>query len=311
MSDGSRAGGGSSLPTLSVIIPTRKREQALGETLASVLSTDSPAEEVLVIDGDAERSAHPVVEGARGSAPSTLRYLVGPPGSTRQRNLGLRHATGDVVVFLDDDVVVPQNLFSLLRANYSSGIIVGATGRVLEPAAHRMAAEGAALRRLVFRRTRPGAFTSFGYPRYLSGPAARIRQFVEYMPGCFMSVRREAAEQVRFDELLDGLAGYCLAEDEDFSFRTSRLGPIVYDPNMSIEHRKLGFNTHPPRAFNRIVVINRRYLFRKNFPQTPRARAGFACLLLMLLGHRLVNREWSAALGIADGARTLVSWRST
>ena len=125
-----------------------------------------------------------------------------------------------------------------------------------------------------------------------------------------MSARREAAEQVRFDELLDGLGGYCLAEDEDFWLRTSRLGPIVYDPNMSIEHRKLGFSTYPPRAFNRIVVMNRWYLFRKNFPQTPRARAGFTCLLFMLLAHRLVNREWSAALGIADGALTLVSWRT-
>jgi glycosyltransferase involved in cell wall biosynthesis len=306
----SGAAGGLSTTTLSVIIPTRKRLQALGDTLASVLSTDSPAEEVLVIDGDVERSARPVVDVARDSAPSTLRYLAGPPGLTRQRNLGLRHATGDVVVFLDDDVVVPPNLFSLLRANYSSDDIVGATGRVLEPAAHRMGGEGAALRRLVFRRTRPGAFTSFGYPSYLSGPAARSRQLVEYMPGCFMSARREAAERVRFDELLGGLGGYCLAEDEDFSLRTSRLGPIVYDPKMSIEHRKLGFSTYPPRTFNRIVVVNRWYLFRKNFPQSRRARAGFACLLFILLAHRLVNREWNAALGIVDGALALASRRA-
>ena len=141
MSDGSRAGGGSSIPTLSVIIPTRKRQQALSETLASVLSTDSPADEVLVIDGDAERSARPVVEGARDSAPSSLRYLVVPPGSTRQRNLGLRHATGDVVVFLDDDVVVPQFLLTS-----PSELFVRRHRRghrpVLEPAAHRMGGEG-------------------------------------------------------------------------------------------------------------------------------------------------------------------------
>jgi hypothetical protein len=33
-------------------------------------------------------------------------------------------------------------------------------------------------------------------------------------------------------------------------------------------------------------------------------------LMFMLLAHRLVNREWNAALGIVDGALTLVSWRT-
>ena len=46
------------------------------------------------------------------------------------------------------------------------------------------------------------------------------------MPGCFMSARREAAS-VRFDEKL---GAYALAEDEDFSYRLSRRGRLVYLP---------------------------------------------------------------------------------
>ena len=168
MSDGSRAGGGSSIPTLSVIIPTRKRQQALSETLASVLSTDSPADEVLVIDGDAERSARPVVEGARDSAPSVFAT-----------SWVLLDRLANVISDFDTPPGMSSSFstmtwssasfFSLLRANYSSGVIVGATGRVLEPAAHRMGGEGAGVRRLVFRRTRPGAFTSSDTPPIFLG----------------------------------------------------------------------------------------------------------------------------------------------
>ena len=82
------------------------------------------------------------------------------------------------------------------------------------------------------------------------------------MKGCFMSARREAATTVRFDEQL---TGYALAEDEDFSYRLSRLGRIRYAPEIVVQHRKLGFGAQDPRRLGRLVVVNRAYLFRKNF----------------------------------------------
>ena len=115
-----------------------------------------------------------------------------------------------------------------------------------------------------------------------------------------MSSRRDAATEVRFDE---HLGGYALAEDEDFSYRLSRLGRIRYVPDIVVEHRKLGFGSQDSRPFDRRVVVNRAYLFRKNFPQTPLARVQFFFFVLGLIGHRLINREWRGARGLLDGAR--------
>ena len=120
------------------------------------------------------------------------------------------------------------------------------------------------------------------------------------MGGCLMSARADAARELRFDE---ALSGYALAEDEDFSRRLSRRGRIRYLPTAQVEHRKEGFGTRDPRAFNRMVVVNRTYLFRKNFPQTRLARAQFRLFLLLLLGHRLLNRDWAGARGLIDGVR--------
>ena len=109
------------------------------------------------------------------------------------------------------------------------------------------------------RRGEEGTFTRYGYPRYPQrGEQPRD---IEFMRGCFMSARREAATKVRFDEQM---AGYALGEDEDFSYRLSRLGRVHYEPGIVVEHRKLGFAAQDPRRFGRLVVVNRAYLFRKN-----------------------------------------------
>jgi hypothetical protein len=57
------------------------------------------------------------------------------------------------------------------------------------------------------------------------------------------------------------------------------------------------------RKMDRLQVVNRAYLFRKNFPQTLRARAGFAALLVILCVHRALNRDWSGVYGLLEGMR--------
>ncbi len=75
---------------ISVVIATRRRPEPLRETLESVGQTDPAPHEVVVVDGDEERSAEPVVREVLPAA----RYLSSAPGLTRQRNLALREVTG-------------------------------------------------------------------------------------------------------------------------------------------------------------------------------------------------------------------------
>ncbi len=79
-------------------------------------------------------------------------------------------------------------------------------------------------------------------------------------------------------------------------------------PEAKLVHRKTGFMTHDSRALGRSVVVNRAYLFRKNFEQTALARVQFALLVLLLVAHRLLNREWKGALGLLEGA--VQAWRT-
>jgi glycosyltransferase involved in cell wall biosynthesis len=290
----------------SVVVPTKGRLEPLRKMLESLRGADPGPAEILVIDADERSSARELVaELQDGRLP--LHYVHSEPSLTKQRNVGIDRASGDVLVFLDDDVSLPSNLFAKLEGAYSDDDVVGATGWVVEPHAQRLGGPPSFLRRLLLpgSRRHPGRFTCYGYPHYIvlaDGPCD-----VEFMPGCFMSARRAAAEEVRFDE---NLGAYALAEDEDFSYRLSQLGRVVYLPDVVVMHEKLGFRSFDSRNFGRLVVKNRAYLFRKNFPQTPWARVQFGLLLAMLVAHRLLNREWRGALGVLEGTAALVRGRS-
>jgi GT2 family glycosyltransferase len=289
----------------SVVIPTMRRERLLEATLESLRRCEPAPDEVIVIDADAGRSSQPVVTAFDRKVAPAVRYLNTEPSLTRQRNLGIDDASGDVVVFLDDDVNIEADLFGRLAEVYRDDSIVGVTGRVVEPQTARKLGPASKLRGLLPGGGEDGRFTRYGYPRYLR--EVRHDTDVEFMQGCFMSSRLDAARAVRFDE---HMSGYALAEDEDFSYRLSRLGRIRYVADIVVEHRKLGFGSADERRFGRLVVVNRAYLFRKNFDQTALARVQFGLLVAMLVGHRVVNREWRGAQGLLEGAAQVLRERS-
>jgi GT2 family glycosyltransferase len=256
---------------------------------------DPPPDDVVIVDGDVKRSAEAVVAEFDSRRPP-VRYVTAEPGLTRQRNVGLDIVTTDVVVFLDDDATLDRAAVHQLREIFRSPDVAGATGPVVEPSSHGVAGQRSRLRRVIHPLGAEGTFTRYGYPRRLTDMSTR--RDVEFMPGCFMAARVDVARRLRFDEVLPG---YGLAEDEDFSYRLSRVGRIVFEPALAVQHANAGFAGRDRRSFGRAVVVHRHYLFRKNFPQNVWARLGFAWLIVLLLGHRLVNADLHGARGLVDG----------
>lgn len=282
--------------SLTVVIATLGRPEPLERALDSLAASELRPDEVLVVDGDENRGAEPVVTRRQGG-PLAVRHVPAPRGLTRQRNVGLDASRGDVVLFLDDDARVRPETLGLLMAAYRDADVVGATGRVVEPASNRVGGKSSRVRALLRGRGRDGTFTAAGYPRRLVDES--VTTDIEFMQGAFMSARTALAREVRFDERL---SGYGLAEDEDFSCRLARRGRVRYLGDAAVDHDNAGFHGKDRRAFGHQVVRNRRYLFEKNFPQTRSARARFTLLLGVLVAHRLLNRDVAGARGLVEGA---------
>jgi len=94
------------LPTVTVVVCTRDRAEQLRGCLTSVLALDHPAFDVVVVDNAPSTSATRDLVADEFDDPR-VRYVVEPvAGLSGARNAGLRAATGEVVAFTDDDVVV-------------------------------------------------------------------------------------------------------------------------------------------------------------------------------------------------------------
>ena len=102
-------------PTLSVIMPVLNDKQVLPKSVGALEASDlerSEWELLIVDDGSADRS----VEWAVERADQMIQVEGGPRGPGFARNLGAKHATGDVLVFVDADVCVHAGVLRRFQA---------------------------------------------------------------------------------------------------------------------------------------------------------------------------------------------------
>ncbi len=95
-----------SLPEVSVVVPVHRGGEDLTRCLDAVAALDPAPAEVLVVADGADHD-----DLARARRPGiTLLSVAGPGGPARARNVAARQARGDVLLFLDADVVAATDV---------------------------------------------------------------------------------------------------------------------------------------------------------------------------------------------------------
>jgi glycosyltransferase involved in cell wall biosynthesis len=102
---------------VSVIVPTCRRPDDVARCVDSILATTYSRLEVIVVDNAPSDPRTAALIADRYAGDDRVRYLREPtPGASRARNLGVRHAQGEIVAFADDDVVVDRHWVAALAA---------------------------------------------------------------------------------------------------------------------------------------------------------------------------------------------------
>lgn len=113
----------------SLVIPTYNRGDILCQAIEQALEQDYPHLEVVVVDQTASYLSN-IQEGLSRLKPR-IRYLtLATPNVSAARNVGVRNATGDIIVFVDDDVKIPRTLITSLIPHFAEkkvGAVMGLT----------------------------------------------------------------------------------------------------------------------------------------------------------------------------------------
>lgn len=120
---------------ITVIMCTYQRCHSLAKALQSVAATTLPSAvewEVLVVDNNSSDRTRDVVEEISCLYPNRFRYLFEPrPGKSNALNAGIRDARGDILAFMDDDVIAEPTWLQNLTLPLRNGQWAGVGGRIL------------------------------------------------------------------------------------------------------------------------------------------------------------------------------------
>ena len=292
------AGGANRRLTLSVVICTKDRPGDLGRTLDTVWAQSRLPDELVIID-DGRLDVEPLADAARRRNVAFVYHNKSDkPGLARSRRAGIRHSSGSIILFLDDDVSLEKDYIKAIMGVYESdtegrvggatGMLVGVRYRPLQMFLLRLFGMDDPKREGRMLKNFTGVLV-----RNIDRPID-----VEWMGGFNMSYRREALADV---EIPAHIEDCIMSEDRVISYQVSRRWRLIATPDARLVHHKVAAGrVGRVRGFEEIYY---NYLaFRRFMPQDLAHRASFAWLCV---GYVVINllrgdgkRAWGNLRGI-------------
>lgn len=262
----------------SVVIPTVGRVEALIRCVDSIARQALAPCEVIIVACHNQEAVKQQVCSRHPSLP--IVFLSSEIcNSPHQKNLGATRATGDIVDFLDDDVVLSDDYLRRIDETFTHyPEAVGVGGRIMEAEANRDWNFVLKLLRRCFllnHNNGNGDFMASSFPamqfeRDLSGET-RTRLLV----GC-ASYRSGLFKTFRYDE---ELGKTLLWEDVDFAAMVSRKHVLYYQPLAILTH------CHAPGGRPHVGLYAYRYLYNHHYLAHKHGRKGLMSFLGFWWGH--------------------------
>ena len=251
---------------LSIIIPTYNAEKFIVNLLESVFDNSVEDMEVIIVD---DCSSDNTVKIAKGY-PVKVIQLDTNSGPAKARNIGVKEARGDIIFFLDADIIVMKGTIKEAKdyfdRNPSSNCVIGICAK--EPLNSGFV---------------PRYMALFEYIHLKGSNADRVSVF---SPRCG-AIRKDFFEKIgRYNETYRG------ADVEDFELarRVNKTDSIFLNRNMIVKHQFAGFRQALGIYFKRAVMWVHLFIKERKLdnagPSVPSngiaAVAAFGCLVSFL-----------------------------
>ena len=230
--------------SFSVIVPTHNRRETVCDCVRSLgaLEYDGRIEIIIVVDGSNDGTADALAQLEIGFP---LQVIEQPnAGAGAARNVGAAAARGDVLLFLDDDLMAEADLVAEHARMYRDGVDAVIGQITLDPGSAK-------------------SFLADNFATWLRSRKTgdRITPFDVWAPR--LSVRRKVFEQLGgFDEALTGKSAFSM-EDADFGARLLAQFQVRHNPLAVARHRYVvtaeEFMARAPRSAAGQLLFQRKH----------------------------------------------------
>lgn len=215
-----------SLPTVSIVIPSYNRETVLIETIKDLLALEHQAIEILVVDQSLNHSAEVNQALQNFDQQGSIRWIrLSTPSIPNAMNVGAIEASGEVVLFVDDDILTRSDLVLEHARRYQEPQVKSVAGQVIQSWEQPLSDDQPSYQNGI--ETDPDSFM------FNSALPMTVRRFI----GCNVSFKRSDLLEVGgFDLNFSKVAYRYEAEAAERFVNSGRT--MVFEPKASLDHLK-------------------------------------------------------------------------
>jgi glucosyl-dolichyl phosphate glucuronosyltransferase len=238
--------------SISIIIPTigEARKNELIKTLRSIEeNTIKPLEVFLISQGDIDPEALKIFDL------NLTLVKIDKKSLTQARNIGIELTKGDIISFLDDDVVLDRNYFEEILKSFDNHKDVKIIqGKITNFQSSKMRSFFWGLFLGPYSLKKSNYIRLFNFENITYKSYSNSEEFCMWAGGANMNIKREVFNYEKFDPQL---IRYSCGEDVDFSFRVYKrygVNSILFQPRAKLIH-----NASPSgRISNYALILTRR-----------------------------------------------------
>jgi glycosyltransferase involved in cell wall biosynthesis len=273
---------------ITVVVPTYRRSKDLARCLAALKVQIRPVDELWIIVRDTDEETRTFLQNFDIESLPLQIATVTVVGVVAAMNIGLESASGDIIVFTDDDAAPHSDWLERIEAYFlSDPNIAGVGGR--DWVYHGTELEDGA-------ETIVGKLQWFG--RLIGNHHIGIGEGreVDILKGVNMSFRRTSIQNLRFDPRMRG-TGAQVHFEVMFCLKLKHLGwKLIYDSQIGVDHfRGDRFDEDQRDKFNQLAMLNAVH------------NETLALLEHLPILRRFAFLGWTIAIGTRD-ARGLFQW---
>ena len=233
---------------VSVVVCTRNRNSYLKKCITYLLKQSYPLKEIIIID-DYSTEDNDVFDFLKKELSNFLLNVkklfnlktkliliknMNQSGIVKSRNLGVKVATGNIIAFLDDDGFPHRSWLKNLIKNYNDKQVVGVGGPFIEIGRKNVKAPTKPVKRMGYISKKEGRII-FNYRiKRFKDRKLFTKKTVPFLLGGNMSFRREVLLIIKGGDIR--FTGNAYHEETDMSFRASKFGKLVFEPNAVTYH---------------------------------------------------------------------------